>query len=1187
MRNRFALVTLVTFVTLLLLVPALEAQEFRAGLTGRVTDATQAAVANVVVQARNVETNETHSATSDAAGLYTIPLLRPGNYTLSAEAPGFKKFNRENVILQVGQQATVHIALEVGAITEQVTVTAETPLLDTVRADRGGVIDQMKIHELPLNGRNPFLLGAMVAGVNFHGAAIWQRPFDNGAIAEWTINGSQARGTEFLLDGAPNNGQAGGNNIAYVPPVDSVQEFKIHTNTYDAQYGKTNGGIVNVTMKSGGNDFHGTIYEFARRKSWDANSYQNNAANNPRSAHLLDQYGFQVSGPVYVPKIFNGRDKLFFMVNYEGYREVWPQSRFLSVPAPEFLTGDFSRLRDPQGRQIVIYDPTTGRQEGNNWVRNPFPGNIIPGNRIHPVARNILGFMPKPNTTSPGLDYSRNNAFFDTSATDKFYQFVAKFDANLGNKHRAFFRHGSNDRQERRNENGVPGPGECCQLPFERTNDHNTFDWVTTVSPTFIMNVRASYNRFIEKGYSEATAGFDMTTLGWSADLVRQIPHGAWFGRYNFDDYISLGRYPGNNITNTYAIHPSASMVRGPHNLKFGLDYRFTQYNVRNTGDPFVVTSGRNFTRRDFNQNDPLSGNSIASFLIGAPREGRVLVQPFLTFGHPYYGLYLQDDWKATRRLTFNLGLRWDINQDADERFNRLNHGFDREVESPINRLIDRNRFPGVPALRGGLRFAGVDGQGIRTSNTDWNNIQPRIGAAFQLTNNIVVRGGWGIYYINPSNNDQLTNGFTQSTPLVISLDGERTFRPDLLSNPYPTGVQQAPGATLGLNTFVGQGFNFYDPTFRTPYVHQFSAGLQMQLPANSVLEISYVGSRTRNLETERQINDLPVEARRLCNALEGGRASYCNDLVPNPFQGLEPLRGTVLFSPATIQRQILMRPYPHFGSNNILMRGLNTGAIWYNSLQIQHETRFRAGLSLLTSYTLSKQIEQWGYTDAAAEKEQRSLYVWDRPHRVTLAGVWQLPFGTGKRFASTTHGFWSRMVSGWELTSFFQWDSGRPWELPGNVVPVKDAKVKVDNWIQHQVYGVRPCVGQVHPETGAVTLVGRTDVIQRFGCSVSDLSFLINPPFAPRVTPFRHGQIRMHSAPNIDMSINKTTKITEGTSIQFRAEAFNVSNTYYWGRNHFQMNPNDANFGSFFPHTATDQNRYPRQVQLAVKFLW
>jgi hypothetical protein len=286
-------------VALLLLLPSLvPAQESRATLTGIVRDGSGSAVPNAAIAVRNVDTGEETRGASTGQGVYTIPFLRPGNYTITVEAPGFKRYSREGVQLQVAQTAQINVALELGAVTETVQVTAEAPLLDTAKADRGGVINTQQLHELPINGRNPFLLGAMVAGVNFHGAAIWQRPFDNGAIADWTINGGQARGTEFLMDGAPNNAQMGENNIAYVPPVDSVAEFRIQTNSYDAQYGHTNGGIVNVSTKSGTNDVHGTVYGFYKRADWAANLFQNNAYDRPRTDTRLNNQGFQLAGPV-------------------------------------------------------------------------------------------------------------------------------------------------------------------------------------------------------------------------------------------------------------------------------------------------------------------------------------------------------------------------------------------------------------------------------------------------------------------------------------------------------------------------------------------------------------------------------------------------------------------------------------------------------------------------------------------------------------------------------------------------------------------------------------------------------------------------------------------------------------------------------------------------------------------------
>ncbi|MDQ3687397.1 MAG: carboxypeptidase regulatory-like domain-containing protein, partial [Acidobacteriota bacterium] len=281
------------------------AQEFRATVNGRVTDASGAAVPGVIITARNPQTNETATATSNEEGNYAIPFLKPGTYLITAEASGFKKTTQEQ-LLEVSQTATINLQLQVGDVTEVVTVTSDTALLDESKADRGLVIDNTRVTELPLNARNPFMLSTLAPGITYNGPAIYQRPFDNGAIADWSINGGQNRNNEFLMDGAPNNSIAGGNNIAYVPPVDAVQEFKIITNGYDAQYGRSAGGTVNVTTKSGGNDFHGAVYEFARRKFLDANLFLNNALSRERSDHLLDQYGFVINGPVYLPRFGEG-----------------------------------------------------------------------------------------------------------------------------------------------------------------------------------------------------------------------------------------------------------------------------------------------------------------------------------------------------------------------------------------------------------------------------------------------------------------------------------------------------------------------------------------------------------------------------------------------------------------------------------------------------------------------------------------------------------------------------------------------------------------------------------------------------------------------------------------------------------------------------------------------------------------
>ena len=394
----------------------------------------------------------------------------------------------------------MNVTLEIGSVNDQVSVTADVPLLDLASGDRGGLIDGKTIAEMPLNGRNPFMLASLVAGVDYNGSLAYQRPFDNGAIAQFGIGGS-SQSAEFLIDGVPNNAQAGGNNIAYVPPVDSVQEFKIQTNAYDAQYGKTAGGVMNAVLKSGSNRLHGSVYEFMRRNWLDANSFQNNARGAAKDGHSLDQYGVLLSGPVVLPKIYNGKNRTFYMANLEEYREDSPQPLVLSVPSLEMRNGDFSKLKDKAGRQYVIYDPASGFTNSTGaFDRLPFPSNIIPPARINPIAQKILGYFPAPNVTTPGEDYAQKNLFLSggvNPARDSFYNFATKVDQNLSERHRFFLRYTRNDRTEIRPTNGVAAdkPGVDGQVPLKRTNDSGVMDWISTLNPNLILNVRTSFAR--------------------------------------------------------------------------------------------------------------------------------------------------------------------------------------------------------------------------------------------------------------------------------------------------------------------------------------------------------------------------------------------------------------------------------------------------------------------------------------------------------------------------------------------------------------------------------------------------------------------------------------------------------------------------------------------------------------------
>ncbi|MCX6607600.1 MAG: carboxypeptidase regulatory-like domain-containing protein [Acidobacteria bacterium] len=1160
-------------IALLLIVTLLaRGQEFRATLTGRVTDPVAAPVAGAVVALLNVDTNERLQHKTDGQGNYSFALIRPGNYELRAEHSGFKTMVRRGIVLQVNQAATVDLSLTLGTVTETVTVTDEAPLLETASADRGGTIDQQFIKDMPLNGRNPFMLSMLVAGVNYNGSLAYMRPFDNGAIADFGINGGANRSNEFLMDGVPNNAQAGGNNIAYVPPVDSVQEFKIQTNSYDAQYGKTSGGIVNVVLKSGTNRWHGAAYEFARRNAWDANSFQNNARGAAKEGHFQDQYGLQMDGPLI-------KNRTFFLVNYEGYREASPQPLILSVPALEMRNGDFSKLVDARGRTITVHDASTGFVNpafSNRWDRLPYPGNVIPPSQINPISRKILDFFPRPNTSTPSTNYSQSNYFIsgaETAARDDFYNFVAKFDQNISDKHRMFFRHASNDRTETRSTNGIlNSPGQDGQMPLKRINDAYVIDWVTTVSPSLLFNIRSSFSRYVEGSRGDANAGFDLTTLGFPKKLVDQMPYGPFFGRYTFANYMSLGRYPSNNITNTFTVHPTMTYIKGSRTIKFGVDMRRTQYSTQTYGNVFVLGATNTFSQRDYLRADASSGNSIASWLLGTPSSGSINYNVFPIFSFPYIAPWVQSDWKISRKLTVNVGLRQDYNVPPSERFDRLNRGFDTEVKSPLSAMIDRERFPDFPEIRGGLAFAGVGSTPRRAANLDWRTFQPRAGFAWSLTNKTVLRGGWGRFHSNPNNDYLQTTGFSLTTPLVFSTNESRSPVNNKINDPFPTGVLTPYGSDLGPLTYVGRAVSFVNPKFRIPAVNSFSIGLQHLLFKGAKLEVTYSGSRAQNLQNSKLYNEAEFGFRDQCSFLNGGNPAFCDQQLPNPFRGLAPLEGTTWYESANLSRAQLLRPYPQYAALTELMR--NEGGSWYNSVQTSLTIRNK-WTNLLANYTFSKNVERNGFLDPLRDVMQQGLASFDKPHRLVISAVTPIPLGRG------TSGWRARLLKGWETSTIYSLQSGRPQPLPGNVLYVKEAKLP-SNWDGARVQGWSPCV-QRWNENNTITWMPYS---LEAGCT--EPNFVILPRFTARFTPFRDGRLRVQGSKMLDMSLNKTTQLNERFRVQFRAEVFNVTNSFFLVNAQFETDPENVNFGSIIKAaTSAPNSNYPRQIQLAVKFLW
>jgi Carboxypeptidase regulatory-like domain/TonB-dependent Receptor Plug Domain len=1146
------------------------AQEFRATIRGQVLDSSNAALPGATVSAKNDETGEIATATTNTDGNFTIPFLRPGKYTLTVELSGFQKHTRSGMTLAVNETATLNVALAVGGVTEEVTVSGESPLLETSNANRGTVIDSARIAEIPLQSRSPMALVPLVAGVNYNAQAIYLRPFDNGALAAWSMNGGQSSNNEFLLDGAPNNANQGGNNIAYVPPAAAVQEMKISTNSYDAQYGRTAGGVVNVSLKSGSNSFHGEVYDYMRRKALAANSFILNTTSRPKTDQYIDQYGFSVDGPIF-------KNKTFFLFTGEKYREGTPAPLTSTVPTLAMRNGDFSGVVDTAGRQIVIYDPATGRADANgNWIRDPFPGNRIPADRINPTARLLMQYWPEPNGSTAGVAPWQTNLLWPEHFNkDLFWNWVGKVDHNINANNRVFFRWGENERNEIGNRGNAirSGPGQAGQLPLWRANRALVGDWVKVFGAGSVFNLRASYTYFLEWSYSEFANGFDSTEF-WPSNLVSQMPSqqiGGLFPRITGSDVATLSRGSAPNRNRNYSVQPNVSMVRGAHNIRSGVDMRWTNVFNENYDDSGgFLNFNRDFTESTLNINNPLQGHSFASFLLGAPANGSVNVNPKPHYQWFFMAPWVQDDWRVNSKLTLNLGFRWDVNGSVTEENDMLNYAFDPTIVNPVTARVGQQ-------VLGGIRFAGVNGAPDRPWKLDKDNWQARVGAAYSLNEKTVLRAGYGKYFLNPTSQGN-NAGFALNTQVIESLDGGRTptYR---LSNPWPNGIQAPTGSSLGPETFLGRSPNFSYPDFVVPNVHQFSVGIQRELPWRVSLDVTYAASRSSDLEAGfNAYNEPSAEFQRQCDVTQGGSRTFCDQLVPNPFFGVAGFEGTNRFTDPTISRFELNRPFPAFAA--ITQNQNNVGELTYDSMQFVANKRWAKGVTINASYTyVPRWNEVGGYVDAVSGLLNDTVYFSHRPHRFTGSGVWELPWYRDQR---SILGY---LLGGWSIAPAVIYQSGQPWDMPGNVdlAPGIDPKVmaldaKKDGQF---IYGVKPCIGVFNTGTGQYDLAS---ISTAYGCT--EPYFLIRQTYQRRTAMNRYDEFRRPGYFNIDMNFAKTTPITKGVRFQVRFEAFNLLNSPQYDERQFNQDTNSADFGRI-NRNATGQSGFQRFVQMGFRLIF
>ena len=1128
-------------------------QSFTGTVSGTVQDASGAVVPATRILLINSNTNERRAQQSNADGSYLFPLVPPGSYRMEAEASGFKKMIRPNVVVEVNQSLRIDAVLEVGSVAESVQVTAETPLLQPNTSSLGQVVDNRKIVEFPLAGRNTFALISLTAGAQPLGE-FGNLPARANAYASgyFSMNGSQPLSNETLIDGVPANA-ATTNAPGLTPSVDAIQEFKVQSGNFTAEFGRTGGGVVNLVFKSGTNQLHGTLYEFLRNSAFDANNFFNNRFGRRKARNVLNQFGATAGGPLI-------KDRTFWFVSYEGLRDRRALSQTYTLPTPQQLQGDFTGTLNGQGQLITIADPATTRPNpavAGGFLRDLFAGNRIPSNRVDPVASRVRSFWPAPTSqgTGPARVNNWNGAGVAPNVQD---QFSTRMDHSFSDSHKLFGRFSWSNITRGGfdffgNGAGWVNPGGSG-MPIDVNARNLSLDDTYTFTPTLLLNVRYGFVRqWVAR--DPPLNGLDLTTLGFPSEFNSQVGARA-LPSFMPTGFRAVHQRGTDNIRRgdlTHSVQANVTKVTSRHNIKVGADYRVM---LLNEFEP-VISQGQFFFDGRFTSSDPLripanSGHSIASFLLGHPNSGNVDIQPPISVNYRYFGGYVQDDFKVNQKLTFNLGVRYEVETGRGERYNRLSF-FDSNAANPLGARV------GISDLRGGLRFVGVDGNGIRQKQTNQNNWGPRFGFAYQLNARTVIRGGYGLFFL-PNTGDgagpaNANEGFTAVTQFVGSLDGGITPA-DRLSNPFPRGVLRGPGSSRGLLTQLGQNLTtvrFGDPS---AYSQAYNFNIQRELPGNFLFDIAYAANKGTSLPVSQENNQLADQHLALGSQLQAQ--------VPNPFRDFVSV-GTL--SQPTVARGQLLRPFPQF--TGVTQRDVRTGFSIYHSIQMKLEHRFSNGFSFLGAFTAAKQIgsplahtvvSDQGFQNNNQRQLDRSLSGFDVARRIVFSGTWELPFGKGHALLGSAQGPLQVVAGGWQVNAIVTLQGGFPLGI-GTAA----------NLTNSFGGGSRP-----NNNGTSAALSGSERTLDRwFNTSV----FSQPAPFTFGNTARTLPDVRTPGLTNFDFSITKNTRISERITTQFRAEFFNGFNHPNFGSPGTAFG--NANFGVI--SSALD----PRIIQLGLKILF
>jgi hypothetical protein len=1118
----------------LLLVPlttsAAFAQTFTGGLRGVVSDA-NGVIPGVSVTLLNEETGAAREAISNEQGQYNFAAVPPGNYTVTAELTGFRRFESKGIRVAAQQFVTLDVRLEVGQLQETITVTGAAPLIDTSNATGGGVISTEQLSTLPSGGRSAFLFAVTLPTVVASGDPQFNRQQDQTNASLLSLGGGTRRGNNYLVDGVPVTDMR--NRASANPSIESLDDVAVQVHQYDAEAGRTGGGTFNVATRSGTNDWHGSGFYQTRPRWGAANNYFSEKAGQPLPETYFHLGGGGVGGPIV-------RNRTFFWYAMEGYgSNTTRNSPSIRLPTALERQGDFSASTDSAGRQVVIYDPLTGDANGNG--RQPFPGNRIPANRLNQVAVNMLNYLPAAQQqVSNGSSNFANVA----QIHDRAMMYTGKVDHRFSDSVSlsGFYLYNKTDEPcANYIEPGLDGPNRFIDngdyLLIRRVHTlalNNT--WLP--SSNTVVTLRYGMTKFIDD--DTLSIDFDPATLGFAPAFSSAIQTPK-FPIVNITDYYQLGAQdPVDRNWYSWSANGSVSKLVGRHTFKVGMDYR----RIGNETQSFSGGAGNfNFDRR-YTSLNPLqngvdgatpSGNALASLLLGYPTGdpgnlSRILVSEPADYFVNYFGGYIQDDFRVNAKLTLNAGLRIEHEDGLREAENRFTVGFDRTV-NPGGAL-------GAAGARGGLMYAGVNGNPEVQGDQPAMKFSPRVGLVYSMNAKTVVRGGYGIYQapwnyqaVGSANYGQV--GYSQNTFMV-----QGQFAPTAnLTNPFPAGVNQPRGNTLGVLEGYGSNIEFIDQDKKAPYVQQYSFDVAREIGGSMAVGFEYNGATGRNLGLGGS-NDGTININQLSPQHLALGADALNAQVPNPFAGLLP--GTNL-NGATISRAQSLRPYPQFG--NILMRQNTGGKNQYHAAIFKLEKRMSRGWGGRINYTYSNLKDNQfgeGNSYSATNGNMQDAYnldaeyvtgLLDVPHKLVFSPIVELPFGEGKRWAQS--GVGAAILGDWTISSIIAFESGFPFSVANSSNSLSAYGFQVQ----------RPNL------TGSdlATTGDREDRLYAPPASTNtwlDPNGFVHPGFALGTAERTLTDVRTPHRNNWDFVASKDVRMGGGRRAQIRLEVLNITNT-------------------------------------------